>query len=690
MKWLPLVCMLVACSSGAQTLTLFDLSRPVDVNALPHRGVKLSQHMWGGEGVLRIERASSEEKWPGVNLKAPGKSWDLSQFGYVKVDVRNVGAARGRLSCRVDGPRKDGKTESVTEHVELAPGETQTLQVWLPHGAPKAAGLEFIAMRGVPVAPSKIDTAAVPQLILFTVKGKEQFKFEVTNIRAEGAPACFSRNVPDPFFPMIDEYGQYMHKEWPGKTHSVAEMRARIDEEAKELAAYPGPDNRNKYGGYTAGPRLKATGFFRTQKYNGKWWLVDPEGRLFWSNGIDGVRAQNHTPIDEREHYFAFLPEKGAPFSEFYSRGSWSSKGYYKDKGRYRQYDFTRANLLRKYGEDWEGDFADVSHRRMRSWGINTVANWSDEKIYLKRRTPYVVAVHYGSPDLKASEGMWKKFSDVFDPRFREGVAKRLANEVGKTAGDPWCLGYFIDNELGWGSETSLAVATLQCPPTQKAKMVFVDELKAGYDGIAALNTAWGTAHVSWDALLKSTDAPDEVKARNDLRRFYARTALTYFQTIREEVKRIAPNQLYLGCRFSNKNDIAVRAAARVCDVVSVNRYRYSVAEDSLPQGVDVPMIIGEFHFGALDRGMFHTGLRKARDQEHRAELYAEYLRGALQHPQYVGAHWFIYKDQAATGRGDGENYQIGFVDGCDTPYPEIIAKSREVAATMYELRLEN
>ncbi|MBT5605166.1 MAG: hypothetical protein HOJ57_04450 [Lentisphaerae bacterium] len=68
--------------------------------------------------------------------------------------------------------------------------------------------------------------------------------------------------------------------------------------------------------------------------------------------------------------------------------------------------------------------------------------------------------------------------------------------------------------------------------------------------------------------------------------------------------------------------------------------------------------------------------------------MYTEYLRGALRNPQLLGAHWFIYKDQATTGRGDGENYQIGFIDNCDTPHPEIIAAAREIGATMYRLRL--
>ncbi len=64
------------------------------------------------------------------------------------------------------------------------------------------------------------------------------------------------------------------------------------------------------------------------------------------------------------------------------------------------------------------------------------------------------------------------------------------------------------------------------------------------------------------------------------------------------------------------------------------------------------------------------------------------YVRGALRNPYIVGTHWFQYKDQATTGRGDGENYQIGFIDVCDTPYSEIVSEAREVAASMYAYRL--
>lgn len=218
---------------------------------------------------------------------------------------------------------------------------------------------------------------------------------------------------------------------------------------------------------------------------------------------------------------------------------------------------------------------------------------------------------------------------------------------------------------------------------------MFVDDLKEQYGAIDTLNGAWGTKHASWDALRENRTPPHKKKAAADLKAFYTKTAETYFRTIREELEKVAPRQLYLGCRFAWVNDRAALAAAKYCDVVGYNRYRKSVADLALPGGADKPIIIGEFHFGALDRGMFHTGLVKARDQDHRAHLYEAYVRGALENPRIVGTHWFQYKDQATTGRGDGENYQIGFIDICDRPYPEIVAAARRVGAAMYACRMK-
>lgn len=39
----------------------------------------------------------------------------------------------------------------------------------------------------------------------------------------------------------------------------------------------------------------------------------------------------------------------------------------------------------------------------------------------------------------------------------------------------------------------------------------------------------------------------------------------------------------------------------------------------------------------------------------------------------------------ALTGRGDGENYQVGLVDICDTPYTEMVEAIRASGERLYE-----
>ena len=162
-----------------------------------------------------------------------------------------------------------------------------------------------------------------------------------------------------------------------------------------------------------------------------------------------------------------------------------------------------------------------------------------------------------------------------------------------------------------------------------------------------------------------------------------------YFAEVEAALRETLPGTLYLGCRFAWASDAREewRAASRHCDVVSVNVYERAPSRD-LPDGAeDRPMLVGEFHFGAFDSGMFAAGLAPALDQKERGECYRAFLRDCLDSPRYVGAHWFQYHDQALTGRPDGENYQCGFVTVCDIPYPEIVRASRDIAREMYPRR---
>jgi hypothetical protein len=626
--------------------------------------------------------------WPGVTVFFKAGDYDLAAYGPLRVTVRNTDTRPLTVSLSVKN--RVQKEHSPGGSVTLKPGETGVIATSLrltPWMLDRP--LELVGMRGFPAAidGGTFNVRKTAELHIFLGKPDATAAFDVLKIEADERPLTLLKT--DTFLPFVDTFGQFAHVEWPGKIHSEAELQKAKADEAKWLSDNSGPADRDAWGGWSAGPQLKATGHFRTEKVNGKWWLVDPDGRLFFSHGVDCVRPGSDTGVTGREPYFAWVPEKDSPFAKFYGWSSWAPHGFYKDKGTFKTFDFARANQLRKYGEGWETVYADLAHQRIRAWGLNTVANWSDDKVYLLRRTPYTVCLNTSGPRIEGSEGWWGKFPDPFSQEFGEGIRKRaLDQQKAGTANDPWCIGYFVDNELSWGKDDrALALSAVLSPATQPAKLALRAWLEKKYATADALNAAWGTSFASWDTFLANTNKPSEKASGADLDAFHAQIAEQYFRVIRDAVKAAAPDKLYLGCRIAWGAPSVYRAAAKLCDVVSVNIYSRSANKDLPDSCDDKPLINGEFHFGALDRGLFHTGLVATRDQQERAECYKAFVTDCLNHPRYVGTHWFQWRDQALTGRGDGENYQIGFLTVTDQPYPELVAAARDVAATMYAKR---
>ncbi len=690
---------LAGCSENpteSHSLLLFNFEDGIDAGTLETgEGVQASVTESNGEKALHIT-AQPGQVMPRVTLKAPAEGWDLSPYLYVTMDVYNPGEQEVLVLCRIE----DFKW--VDGAAAVPAGQSRSLRVLLKRKTPpERMESRFPGMNGMPGGFVGIwespDMAKVSRLSVLLTEPQGQKTVEIENVRADGVyDPPSEQTLASSFFPFVDQFGQNFHADWPGKTHGTEDLRRQRDAEESQLSKEPGPGDWDQYGGWAGGPQLESTGYFRVEKYQGKWWFVDPAGRLFWSHGVDCVGSGDSTAVTGREQFFSDLPEAGTALAQFYGEGRHAAKGYYREHTPYKTYNFSRANLQKKYGEGWMQSFADVTHERLRNWGLNTMGNWSDPGIYLQRKTAYVATIGTGGRPIEGSEGNWRKFPDPFDPGFREALQKRMAAQKGKSAGDPWCLGYFVDNELSWGDETFLATSVLTSPADQPAKQELIKDLRAQYQNVRTLNTVWGTAYKSWEEILESRQAPDAGKAKADLARFNHKLAQQYFRICREEVKAAAPDNLYLGCRFDFHfypleqpgEDWLVRIAGDYCDVISFNRYRFNARDLVPPQGVDKPVIIGEFHFGALDRGLYHTGLRSVADQEQRAEMYRSYVRGALDNPYMVGTHWFQYVDQPLTGRTDGENYQIGFVDVCDTPYVEAVEASQEVGYNMYRYRM--
>ena len=219
--------------------------------------------------------------------------------------------------------------------------------------------------------------------------------------------------------------------------------------------------------------------------------------------------------------------------------------------------------------------------------------------------------------------------------------------------------------------------------------MFFVDHLKNKYGDINKLNAVWSTQFKSFNALLANRKELGHETIGDDGKWFYQQMVNQYYRICRDSVKSVYPNHLYLGSRVhGDTNEVVLRAAEKYADVISYNLYHRNLNDfTTRAKGLTKPLMATEFHFGAMDRGVFHTGLQAVSSQQERAQHYYEYVKSALNNPLFVGTHWFQYRAQAITGRGDGENYQIGLVDITDTPYPETIEAVRKVGYSLYETR---
>jgi hypothetical protein len=147
------------------------------------------------------------------------------------------------------------------------------------------------------------------------------------------------------------------------------------------------------------------------------------------------------------------------------------------------------------------------------------------------------------------------------------------------------------------------------------------------------------------------------------------------------------PNHINLGVRYYTVPPAWALAGMQHFDVFSMNCYKQRLPEAEMEQIstlLNLPIMIGEWHFGALDAGLAASGIGHVRDQAGRGNAYRIYLEDAAAKPWCVGVHYFILYDQSALGRFDGEAYNIGFLDVCNRPYEALCAAARASHERMY------
>ncbi len=243
------------------------------------------------------------------------------------------------LWVRAENPDANGPTNNCRTAVVLAPGKTDTLRLRLmrrPEDPTYAPFKPFFTyFKDLNVRDNTIDPSAIARIVVWldSAAPGETVRVDSVTARGEGVAGLV------PFFPFVDKYGQYIHTDWPDKIYADADFAVRRKKEEAEMSAYPGPTDWDKWGGWKNGPKQKATGFFYPSKVDDKWWLVDPDGALFWSYGPTGVGFGEGTPVTNRENWFASLPPTTGDTARYWGSGKNARFMYYQDK-EYRSIDF--------------------------------------------------------------------------------------------------------------------------------------------------------------------------------------------------------------------------------------------------------------------------------------------------------------------------------------------------------------
>ena len=209
--------------------------------------------------------------------------------------------------------------------------------------------------------------------------------------------------------PLLDEFGQYTHVDWAGKIQSLDELKKNWDVEAAGLKE-GGVTNRDSYGGFL-NSLAKATGFFRVEQINGRWWFVDPDGHLFYSAGINGVGVSSPTRVEGRRDLFAALPPTNMASAGRGGRGGLGGSFY-------------TWNLQRRFGDDWNNKWAELTTERLTSWGFNTMHNWGGTN-QTEPRVPYALMLR-GWQIGASFMGLPDVYAEDFARRVDEAAASQL------------------------------------------------------------------------------------------------------------------------------------------------------------------------------------------------------------------------------------------------------------------------
>lgn len=496
-------------------------------------------------------------------------------------------------------------------------------------------------------------------------------------------------STPFPTGPVMDQFGQILNGDYPGKIHSVEDLKQAKLQEDQDLRHSPASAGQDRFGGKLGTWSVPGTGYYQVIQRNGVWTFISPEGHpLFYSGICDGpMPLGDSTPVTGRESMFSALPDPSVAGGKLWNFHAWGANDGSK------AVSFYAWNLFRRDGINFDTLAVNRATKRLKSWGFTGWGKWSDGT----PGVPYCKVIWYQA-DSPA------RHPDIYDPAIQTQIRTSLAKLITPLKSDPYLLGWSIKNEYDEVILTTEIQEILkQAPGSLQRSSLLARALTRFYGNrIDALNTAWGTHFDSLSKLQEETVLNPPAAELEKLRQTYAQD---YYQFLYQTVKTLDPNHLYFGYWIVPgwwQNDADWALIAPYCDVIGYDRYSAEYADDhllGLIEAAKKPVLLGEYSFpphfnGQRGFGQYFDGVPTEEDAAKATEKLL--LQAAASH-YCVGAFWFEYEDEPISGRGPGqgqtpvlgENYAFGLVDVGDRPKMPLIEMFRRVNPELTELKLK-
>lgn len=425
-----------------------------------------------------------------------------------------------------------------------------------------------------------------------------------------------------------------------------------------------GDPETDKYGGWKVNSGMPGTGFFRTAFIAGRWWLLTPEGNPYILKCLNRFSYGNSDrTVRERDAKFgsvdgwytselAFLKETG-----FNSVGAWSQTSY-----------------INSQKEDSKKIPYIVIYQPSSSWNR-----------YLKEQGKETEAFNDKSVD-----DSWYGYPYSFVMCFTEGYEDYVESflmDAARYKDDPYCIGYFVDNELPWTNH-ALDYCLGKWPVGHENHTVaqqWLDERKGKTGATLA-------------------DVTDE-----DRLAFTGYCFGQYLGKIKSILRKYDPNHLYFGPRMAHwrnelANDYVFKAAGEHLDAWSFNHYRFWEPDTDVinhyTEVSGIPGMITEFYVKGDDTDLYyrsgHSGLTNmsgagwlVHTQEERGLFFENFTMKLLQCPGCIGWNYFMYIDNdpedpnATSGETDGNK---GIVTCEFERYSPLIKRMKELQNNVFNL----